>query len=252
MKLTIDERLKHRMVGLAVIISIAAILLPAILKKSTQSFDAMSRVAVRLPQHPAAPTVRVVDEGRLFKTMKVARVHIPSVAPAAVVPATVKVVSLQSLPAVVSAKPMVAMKSKPPVVAVTIPHPVALPKVVETARVAPPPKVNVSRAAHLPEVVRPQVSRVVVRPLRHAALKQQDYAVQIASFSSVQNAKILMNKLQGSGYAVKMAPVFAPGGKMIYKVLVGRASQREEMVRLQKKLYSQMQLRGFVVTANVG
>ena len=52
MKLITDERVKHRLVGLAVILSIAAIFAPAIMKKSSQRFDENVSMSLELPARP--------------------------------------------------------------------------------------------------------------------------------------------------------------------------------------------------------
>lgn len=229
MKLTLDERIKHRLVGLGVIVSIAAILLPAILKKSNQPFDAMSRVAIRLPAPPHVSDVKVADEARLFKTMKVAKVSIPDVSESSF--------EEEQQPLV---EPAVLSQAKPSALPV-LPE---LPKAINTAKAK-----SIEHEAPVKQVIAKKV-RVISMPT--PAVTKPGYAVQVANFSSMKNAQTLMSKLQQKGYPVYIKKTLTGKGQANYRVLVGRAVKREEIIRLQKQLLSQMRLQGFVVAANVG
>ena len=70
MKLVMDEKLKHRLIGLAVIISLGAIFAPAMMKKSSQRLESNFSVNVKLPPKPLAPDVVMTDEKEMFKTIK--------------------------------------------------------------------------------------------------------------------------------------------------------------------------------------
>ena len=79
MKFTIDERLKHRLTGLVVIVSIAIIFVPAMIKRSNQRLEESINVSIQLPPKPAAPVVNVSKQQTVFDTVKVARIDIPAV-----------------------------------------------------------------------------------------------------------------------------------------------------------------------------
>ena len=79
MKLVMDEKLKHRLIGLAVIISLGAIFAPAVMKKSSQHLDRNFSVNVKLPPKPVAPDVVLTNEKELFQTIKIAKPQIPAV-----------------------------------------------------------------------------------------------------------------------------------------------------------------------------
>ena len=79
MKLVMDEKLKHRLIGLAVIISLGAIFAPAIMKKSSQNLESNYSVNIKLPPKPLVPDVVSSNEKEVFQTIKVAKVKIPSV-----------------------------------------------------------------------------------------------------------------------------------------------------------------------------
>lgn len=71
-----DERVKHRIVGLAVIISIGVILAPAIIRKSNQRIDAKTRTTFHIPKKPLHPKVVVKEKEEVFKSVKIAHVSL--------------------------------------------------------------------------------------------------------------------------------------------------------------------------------
>lgn len=224
MTLVVDERLKHRLVGLLVVASLAAIFIPAFLKHSNKQFDSKNTrtVALTLPQKPALPETAPPKEETMFKRVKVAHVQLD-------LPEQVEsaVPSLPELPKrtvhnmpepqpVVPSKEVVAVVQKP---------------------VATPPAKPIAVA-----VVKPRVS------LSHSA-PQHGYSVQLATLREVNNAKALVSRLLSKGYKARLLTLNTPKGVM-YKVLVGNLAQRSEAWRLQEQLVSTMQLKGMVVAAN--
>lgn len=79
MKLLLDERVKHRLTGVLVIISIAVIFVPAMIKKSNQHLGERINVSVKLPPKPVLPKVAVVKEKAVFNSVKVAHVDMPTI-----------------------------------------------------------------------------------------------------------------------------------------------------------------------------
>ena len=77
MNIALDERTKHRLTGLVVIMAIAIIFVPAMLKKSNQRLEENIHVAVQLPPKPAAPQIAAVEEDVIFETVKVEKVALP-------------------------------------------------------------------------------------------------------------------------------------------------------------------------------
>lgn len=71
-----EERVKHRIVGLAVILSVGVIITPAVVKKSAQRYELQRTVRANLPKHPPLPKVAVVDEQETFKQIKVAHINL--------------------------------------------------------------------------------------------------------------------------------------------------------------------------------
>lgn len=79
MKFTIDERLKHRLTGLVVIVSIAIIFVPAMIKRSNQRLEESINVSIQLPPKPVAPVVNISKQKTVFDAVRVARIDIPAV-----------------------------------------------------------------------------------------------------------------------------------------------------------------------------
>ncbi|MDP3704295.1 MAG: SPOR domain-containing protein [Legionellaceae bacterium] len=78
MKLVITERSKHRMIGILVVVSVAVIFLPAVMKKSNHRFEENINVSLKLPTRPALPRVAIPNQSVMFKSVKVAHVQIPA------------------------------------------------------------------------------------------------------------------------------------------------------------------------------
>ncbi len=77
MNISIDERTKHRLTGLVVIVAVAIIFVPAMLKKSNQHLEKNMHVAVKLPPKPTLPNVTIAKEEEIFETVKVAKLELP-------------------------------------------------------------------------------------------------------------------------------------------------------------------------------
>jgi DedD protein len=224
MKLVLDERVKHRMIGLAVIVSLAAIFAPAIMKKSNQRLDKEIGMHLQLPPKPIIPQVAVVDKEKLFKTIKVAHVQLPS----------------KNEPIQVA-----KLNNKIPLEAIA--------NDIENNFVAPIPPLEKVKVASLesnkPTVlvvkepiksqIKPAVKKTVV-----VASNQQMYSVQLASFAHRKNAQILVNQLRSKGYYGKIT--HKQGDQ--FKVLVGKSNKKEKALKLKNQLAIAIQLRGFIVS----
>ena len=270
MKLVMDEKLKHRLVGISVVLSLGAIFLPAMMKKSSQHLESNLSVNVQLPPKPIAPNVAVTDEEQMFKTIKIAKVNIKSAAP------QVKEDFIASAPVhEKSNMPVATVDPTPAQVAIEKPIELALnnavqttvhkevkvvqakvekPVIKPTAPVVKPVQVAaqqvIQRKVELvkPKMpVKPVVAQVVTKK---PAVKHDIYAVQLASFSKLANAEALVRKLQGKGYKASYARVAGRNGT-IYKVYVGHSPIRDNVVKLKTQLASAMQLNGFVVNTGV-
>lgn len=75
MKKALDERLKHRLIGMIVILSLMILFLPPMMKQSTHHFDELT--SYRVPKKPPMPKISVLNKKEMFKKVKVASVSIP-------------------------------------------------------------------------------------------------------------------------------------------------------------------------------
>jgi DedD protein len=222
MKFNVDERVKHRIVGLVVILSLATIFIPPVVKKSNRYFEANNRLSVKLPAKPIAPKVVVKSEKAVFETVKIAHVAMP------------KLVEPLKLTQIAKAEP-ISVKSIIP----------AAPQLNQAVMVAKAEEVIVTPK---PQAKNQAVITPIKKEMNKELAKRQIYAVQLASFSQQDNAKSLVNRLRNKGYVATYNKSTGKQGD-IYKVLVGQVYARDEAQILQKKLAESMQLNGFIVKA---
>lgn len=252
MNIVMDEKLKHRLIGLAVIISLGAIFAPAMMKKSNQRAENFS-VNVTLPPKPSTPNVVMSDEKEVFKTIKVAKVTLPSVPEGRQLPEFVKAERIKS-----------DLLEKPKALAQTESHPKAQPvrialneqakpkakKIIKVASVAPVKRnpALALRKQNTHKVVR--VAKTPSRTLIKPGITADVYALQLASFTQLTNAQILVSKLRNRGYKANYTTARSGQGA-VYKVLVGHSPRRNDVLRLKGQLASAMQLNGFIVNTRV-
>ncbi len=258
MKLVIDEKLKHRLIGVSVILSLGAIFLPAMMKKSSQRLDGHFSVNVQLPPKPVAPNVAVIDEEQMFKTIKIARVQLPAASSAQATTNQTKEDFIAAAPVKDDRViPVAKVESAP-----EIERPIELAllnnaaqnavkhgiKVAANKPVIKPVKAPaiVAKASGAPSVSKQVVAKAAAKP----AIKRDIYAVQLASFSQLANAQALVTKLQQKGYKANYTRIAGKNGA-IYKVYVGHSPIKDNVVKLKTQLASAMQLNGFVVNTGV-
>lgn len=262
MKLVMDEKLKHRLIGLAVIISLGAIFAPAAMRKSGQRMDTNFSVNVKLPNKPQMPEVSVTDEKELFKTIKVARIKIPAETAQKEVAARVEKKSVNTDALVAStvaelAKADLRINDKTLDVAdaarsqaktaVQVTRQVATkqPKPVLAQAQA---QAQAKKPVTLAKVRIPAAARVTAKA--KPAMRQEVYAVQLASFSRANNAQSLVSRLRAKGYKAQVVRVSTRQGP-VYKVFAGHSPRKQDVVKLKTQLASAMQLKGFVVSTGV-
>ena len=219
MKWVIDERVKHRLIGVIVLLSIAGVFLPAVMKKSNQHLEEKISLSVRLPVRPIEPKIAVAEEKTVFQSVKVAHVDIPSMAQ--VKPNQIAKAEPISIKSIVASAPIITKK----------------PMVMKVASIVKP----AVKSAAAPK----KLAKAAV-----VALKKEGYAVQLASFSQQVNAESLVHRLRSKGYQASYNKITNKQGAY-YKVIVGQLHQRDEALRLQKKLASNMQLSGFIIKTGV-
>ncbi len=236
MKLITDERVKHRLIGLAVILSIVAIFTPAIMKKSSQRFDDNLNISVELPPKPTSPKIVMLEKKALFETVKVAQVEIPPVPKIQPMPVLAKAELLHPvdntviLPAIPLIANPIKLSSQNPVT------PVNTQVEVKKKVMTPPPPLE----SALP---RSRYPVAVEAP-------KNGYVVQLGTFSQLSNAKILVKKLHDKGYKGTYNKVIIRD-KIFYKVIVGQGHHKEQAQILQRKLANSIQIMGMVVPTKV-
>jgi DedD protein len=127
-------------------------------------------------------------------------------------------------------------------------------QVVNTAQV---PK-QVANIVQAPKQVENTVQVVPVEPKKRAVssaaeiaaeiptLEKPDaYAVQLATFSNKENAKVLMERLRAKGYDAYVREAFGGGHRI--RVLVGPRIERKQAEQLRDKLSAEFALNGFII-----
>lgn len=257
MKFIMDERVKHRLVGIAVILSVVAIFMPAIMKKSSQRFDDNVSMSVKLPPKPALPKVSMPDEKEMFKTVKVAHVDIPPIDEEARPESTLA-----------KAEPLSQMNKGPAIIAEEEPAKNApaiadaKPEMVKAAKAQTPQPARIAqtkKSVMAKPTSKPAALQVAVKktaPMVNKGLTTANaatrygYAVQLATFSQQRNAMALIARLKSKGYQARFNKVVDNKGT-VYKVVVGNLKERQQAQKLQQQLASAIQLNGFIVTTKV-
>ena len=202
-----DEKLKQRLVGAAVLIALAVIFLPML-------FD-----------HPetegggTAPSTRVPPEPDFTRSMEVKTLDLPPPPPVPVTPDTEPGVS-----AAAQATPAGSAMSKS-----------AEPKKVEPKK-AEPKKAEPKKAEPGPAEPKPVA----------AGHRSAGWVVQVASFARRANALALQSRLRRAGFTTYIEPV-DKGGRRHYRVRVGPEIKRPAAVRLQQRIADRLHLKGIVV-----
>ncbi len=279
MKLEMDEKLKHRLIGLAVIISLGAIFAPAVMKKSSQTLDHNMSVNVKLPQKPIAPDVVLTDEKEMFKTIKVAKVEIKPVPAERQLTELVKAEPVKTatlnekqteeianaINSEIKTEPVhLALNEAAKHTAKTIVKKATVQSVAQSkatkqsTKVASKQQKVAPKVAMLSESIKPRVrvartgaNKQIARANKTPAIKRDIYALQLASFSQVTNAQALVNKLRVKGYKANFVKIPTGKGNAVYKVYVGHSTRKGDVVRLKTQLASAMQINGFVVNTGV-
>ena len=200
MKIAIDERIKHRVTGVLVLVSIAIIFVPAMIKKSNQRFAENISVSVKLPPKPIFPKVSVVEKKAIFEEVKVARLDIPMDTP--------KVTILPGTPVeILNAKPNPIAKQTPK----TLVQPV---KLVKSNPIKTQPGLQGAYVVQLASFIQQKNAEVLVARLRSQGY-QADYkkygdlykVVVGGQLTQRNDAQMLQKKLaknmQLSGFIIK-------------------------------------------------
>jgi DedD protein len=210
----VDTHLKERLVGAAVLVAVAVILIPEMLSgPSDRKADGTSE--------------RAVEEGgvRTYTIDLGARAR--SGANEAVQPAEAVAPAVEET----SAPPPEIVPEASAPVAATVPErqPVAGAPTVVTA---PEPRAE-ARSAAIAKV--PETSAQPAPPARSTGGQGQPWVVQIGSFAKQATADKLSQDLKRRGYASFVVP-FKPGAQTLYRVRVGPMKERGDADAIVQKL----------------
>lgn len=239
MKLTaIDERTKHRLTGLIVLLAIAIIFLPAMLKKSNQRLTENIHVSVQLPPKPALPKVAMNEEKAVFKSVKMNKKPVaePESQAGSLSDAQVPPVHLK----IPKESPKLSSQSLPPKKNVSLSSSQGL---VPSQAIASSPRANLA-------VDKPSSPKL--SPPNFPSALSEAYTVQLASFSVQKNAQKLVRQLQQQGYKARYQAVATKNGPAVFKVTVGQLEDPADAKRLQRKLSETTKLQGFIVKQAIG
>ncbi|GGI76096.1 SPOR domain-containing protein [Legionella impletisoli] len=236
MKFTLDESRKHRLIGVVVILSVVALFLPAMMKKSNEGLNSTVNVAVRLPPKPNQPSVSKPDREQMFQTIKVAKVDLSEAIDPE--PAPTQLVKAEPI------KHSVTAKSEEPVQIQTKPA-------AHIVKASP----NHPLLAHKEPIKHKEIApkskaQELANQLQTNKKPSEVYAVQIASFAVESNAKTLVQQLRHKGYKATYSRS-TTNKRELYKVIVGQVEKREEAKELQQKLVETIHLNGFVIKTGV-
>lgn len=275
MKFSMDETMKHRIIGITVIISIIAVFLPALLKKGSERMD-NRHIAIQLPPEPEQMAHNMADEEKVFSSIKVAHVELQKpdtarsdVEKVAIGGATVndnttkmrRQKTQSSVPPVAvnnSTHTVSEAPSRNAVEVVTQLPPSHVPVAKKPLDVQPKPSKSAKKVMGRPfsrDVERPVAQRqaeVVItpnptKPMKSTIARGRHYSVQLGVFKDEKNADALMARLKASGFVGQKIVVQSKKHSRVYKVVVGDVMDKEKADALKRVILSQVHMNGFVV-----
>jgi DedD protein len=186
-----DDALKARLIGAAVLVALAVLLIPELLSGRKQES------ATAAPQVATARGTRTFTIELAGGSQGSTLTETPSTAPAAPLP----------VPQAAEAGPQPApvTESQPE-------------RVAQAAEPEPSPPATPAAKTPVPEPVSAPPPAIPARG---------GWAVQVGAFGSAASATKLVNQLQEAGYKAYVSPV-ARGGKTLHRVRVGPEAERSE------------------------
>lgn len=210
MKIYLEERIKHRIIGIIVLFSIAIVFLPAVMKQSNYRFDKKTQIAVKLPEKPATPRVAEPDKKAMFKEVKVATVNLQKV---------------KEGPQLKDVNATLVAHAKGNNTNTLVAHS-QIPGILSTDNNKIQHKAaSINKKANLP--------------------KKQKYNVHLASFKVEKNAENLVTKLRSQGYMATYGKYTGKNGQ-VYTVMVTKLD-REDAELIRNQLAVSMRLDGLII-----
>lgn len=271
----LDAKVKHRLVGIAVIFSFLGVFLPFLLQKNNVILDDTVQISQPLPDKPEVEDVVPPKESEIFVEEKVAHVTLPNMP------------NMPDMPDMAESSEVLAPSDNQNVVptaqaskenkildAASKPEPK---KIVEAlnAKRTPAPVLKASLPS-VQEAIKNQASLSPQNTARQAISKKiiaqaaipyqpvkalvterkttysEHYAVQVAHFSDKKNALALLSKLHTSGFNLVTIRPVKLGKNETYRVFVGNEADRIHAIHLQNQLASKLHMNGFLVINGAG
>lgn len=248
----LNESTKHKIIGGVVLLTMITAGLPALLQHNAAKFAGESAV----PRVFAKAYPSEQAEIRRFVPRDIAHVTISSDDPVKTIPKpsapfhkAIVLKRAESAPKLISKVPSASIAAQKSVLEKTVQKPATL-QLAEKHPAKPvltSTKSIVKKTVHHIAAAPAPKPVVVAKSIRHYQSKpQEQYAIQLGSFASIDNAVSLINQLRKSGYQAKYIPLVKPSGTL-YKVVVGRLSNKDSAKLLNAKLSQTYHVQGFVV-----
>ena len=226
-----ERRLKERLVGAAVLATLAVIFIPMVLDDTEHPPTAIT--TTNIPPRPEGEfTSRIVpipagNPGGARETPVPAAGSAAAPGPAPQPPA-------EAAPAAAAGKGLAAADPSPrPAQQGAGPEAAAVPKEATDKAAAAAPE---AKGAQAPETAPPK-DKVGLTA----------WVVQLGSFSSEENARSLNDRLRKSGYAAFVEPLMQDGER-VFRVRVGPELKRSEAQTLRERILAETKLEGIVVS----
>jgi len=192
----VDDRLKKRLIGATVLVSLVVIFVPMLLQHEPVLDRGIqgSNIPPR-PQRGYDAGLLPADDEDLSKPLK----------------GTVRISPGERLPFM---------------------EPLVPPRDAEPPKAVAPPKPKTSVASPATRSVKPAAKP---KPAKKSPKVSNGWVIQLGSFSRRSNAEKLVGQLQAKGFAASMEPVKVKG-KTLYRVVVGPEADRRKVEKLLTRL----------------
>jgi DedD protein len=274
----VDKQLQQRLTGAAIIVALAVIFIPEMVEQpepdrtpapapalSPPSDMPTTTISMDPPEEPLAPEVAIDgsgdDEPGSDDTISAELPELPPLAEADapledVAPVGTELPFDQPEPVIEEPPPVAATRApEPPPPAAPARPPVSRAEPPAPRQPDPPPRrespptpppERVAAIAPPPEPALPKLE-LISRPMGQGqAQSQPRWMVQAGSFSDVDNANSLRDRLRSSNFSASLQQTVVDGRTM-YRVHVGPHSSRDESERTRERLRRELNINGSVI-----
>jgi len=220
-----EPAMKQRLLGAAVIVGLAVIILPLLLDGSGTS---------EIEEIPPPPQPETAQTGPIVSDDRVPLPAAERESPSSPEPAPAPQASVP---------PPIVMQPKPDSAATAQPTPTP-----QSAPTPPPAPEAEPAPSEPPVAARPQAPEpepTTDKPTPAPSAEQSGWVVQVGSFTGRDKAEALSERLQAAGFQ-GFTDEFTADGKTMYRVRVGPLPERAEAESLQRRIQAEQQLDGYV------